>query len=87
MYSREERTKRKKRTEALILAILGVLVLIIIVVLVYNVPAVKNRLEWRLDALMVYLRSVVNPIGSLPTPVAVIASITPTTDPTAVYSP
>ena len=34
---------------------------------VYQIPAVKRRLEWRLDAAAVFVRSLVNPIGSLPT--------------------
>lgn len=66
---------------------LGILGLVIVVILVYHIPPVKNRLEWRLDALTVYLRSLVNPVGSLPTPVVVVASITATTGPMVVYTP
>ena len=44
--------------------ILGVLLL---AVLFYQLPPVRQRLDWRLDFAMAYLRGVVRPVGEVPT--------------------
>jgi tetratricopeptide (TPR) repeat protein len=49
----------------LTLASVGVLVA---VALVYRIPAVYNRLSWRLDAAQAYIRGVINPVSAPPTP-------------------
>ena len=42
-------------------------------VLAYQVPAVNNRLGWRIIAADAYIRGVVNPAGALPPPAQVIS--------------
>jgi tetratricopeptide (TPR) repeat protein len=64
--------------------ILGVLLLAI---LVYQLPPVRQRLDWRLDFAMAYLRGVVRPVGEVPTPlpqpdVRVTSNPTPDITPT-----
>jgi tetratricopeptide (TPR) repeat protein len=55
-----------KRAWKLLLVIGG---LALLGVLVYQVPAVQDRLSWRLDIAQTYLRGVLNPAEDLPTPV------------------
>ena len=42
----------------------------VIGLLVYQIPAVNQRLSWRLDIALTYLRGVVNPVEAVPTPKA-----------------
>jgi len=57
--------------------------------LIYQIPAVKTRLAWRLDIAQAYLRGVVNPAGAVPTPVSVFVppSTEATKSPTPLPSP
>jgi tetratricopeptide (TPR) repeat protein len=72
-----------------------VLALPVMAVLLYQIPAVKTRVSWRLDIARTYLRNVVNPVGEMPTPlplpaVAVTLHPTPTpveTEPPATLTP
>lgn len=48
--------------------------LVLLAVLVYQIPAVKERLEWRLDLAQVFVRSRLNPVGELPPPQVAISS-------------
>lgn len=62
---------------------LAALVLVVAAILGYNLPPVKQRLGWRVDFAMTYLRGVANPVGVLPTAlpeprVAVTVMPTPT---------
>jgi len=41
---------------------------VILGLLLYQIPAVNQRLSWRLDIAMTYLRGVINPVEALPTP-------------------
>ena len=41
----------------------------LIAVLVYQIPAVQERLLWRVELARAYLGGVVNPAGELPTPI------------------
>jgi tetratricopeptide (TPR) repeat protein len=55
--------------------------------LLYQIPAVNNRLSWRLDFASAYVRGVIDPVKQLPTPVmvvqaAVLPSETPMPSPT-----
>jgi len=43
---------------------------ILMAVLLYQIPAVRERLSWRLDFAMTYLRGIVNPVRPLPTAIA-----------------
>lgn len=47
---------------------LGLLGLALLAVLVYQIPSVKERLEWRLDLAQIFVRSRLNPVGELPPP-------------------
>lgn len=61
------------------------LVLPLFALLVYRLPAVNTRLSWRIDVAMTYLRNVVNPVGSMPTPLpqpGIAITIYPTATPT-----
>lgn len=42
--------------------------LILIGVLIYQLPPVHDRLSWRLDFALTYVRGLINPIGAPPTP-------------------
>jgi len=46
-----------------------IIVVGIVGLLLYQVPAVEQRLSWRLDIAMTYLRGVINPVEALPTPI------------------
>lgn len=50
--------------KVVLLFLLGLLVL---VVLLYQVPGINDRLSWRLDFAMAYLRGVLNPVEAIPT--------------------
>ncbi|MBN2146597.1 MAG: tetratricopeptide repeat protein [Anaerolineales bacterium] len=60
------RQKPKLSTPARLgLALLG---LAVAGILLYQIPAVKQRLDWRIDLALTYLRGVVNPAQPVPTP-------------------
>lgn len=53
--------------------------LLLLAVLIYQIPAVKSRLDWRLDVLQVYVKNVIDPIGPVPTALPVTPQpVTPT---------
>jgi tetratricopeptide (TPR) repeat protein len=54
-----------KRTKTIFIAMAG---LVILAVLIYQIPAVKSRLSWRLEVWSTYVRNTVNPVGRMPTP-------------------
>ena len=57
----------------------GVLIIIglaLIMVILYQIPAVKSRLRWRVDLALTYLRGVINPVKPFPTPAESIALAT-----------
>jgi len=58
-----------RKTHHLVRMILVFLSIILILLFGYQIPWVHSRLEWRLDALTVYLRTMVKPVGELPTPI------------------
>ncbi len=53
----------------IILAFAGLVVLIALAFGLYQIPAIKNRLEWRLIVWSTYLQNTVDPVGKMPTPV------------------
>jgi hypothetical protein len=70
--------------------ILGAASAALLIFLIYQVPFVKDRLEWRVDAASGIVRGWLRPGASLPTPRAVVAIRTPThrpPTPTAQTSP
>jgi hypothetical protein len=63
--------------------LLGMLTAVVMVFLIYQIPAVHQRLSWRIDFAMTYLRGVVQPVEKMPTPIA--ADLTE--EPTATEAP
>ena len=51
------------------MALLLLAVLALLAVLIYQLPPVKQRLSWRIDFAMTYIRGVFNPVEALPTAV------------------
>ena len=47
--------------------LIGLAGLLLLAVLIYQIPAVKSRLDWRLEVLRIYTKNVINPIGPVPT--------------------
>jgi tetratricopeptide (TPR) repeat protein len=45
-------------------------VLVMVGFLIYQIPAVNQRLSWRVDFARTYLRGVVNPVQAMPTPLS-----------------
>ena len=59
--------------------------LIVLGFVVYQIPPVNNRLSWRVDFAMTYVRAALNPVGELPTALpqpAVEVTLLPTSSPT-----
>lgn len=84
-----ERQRRRQRSERIILIAGGLLLLLGLAVLLYQLPAVRTRLDWRIETARVFVRSLVNPIQPVPTamnaPALVVETATrqsPTTAPT-----
>jgi len=48
--------------------VLGLVALILMAALLYQLPPVRQRLSWRIDFALAYLRGVVNPVEPVPTP-------------------
>ncbi len=80
----------KNRSALFAAALLG---LVLLGGLVYQIPAVKTRLGWRIDAAGAYLRGVIQPAGAVPTPKSVFvpptleAEPSPTPQPSPTASP
>jgi len=69
------------------LAVAGVIILTAGVVLF---SPLRQRLEWRADAGLTYLRHVVQPVGEMPTPIVAVEpleTVTPQPTPTATILP
>ncbi|NOH11208.1 MAG: hypothetical protein HND51_06120 [Chloroflexi bacterium] len=63
----------------------AVILLIGLAALIYQIPAVNNRLGWRIVAAEAYVRGVVNPAGELPPPAVVVTQREePTSQPTPI---
>ncbi len=60
---------------------------IILSLLIYQVPWVKQRLEWRLDIARTYVRGMFQTAGSVPTPVSRATLIIPADSPTPTIKP
>ena len=64
MFSKPKNEKRR-----LWLFILpGIAGLVLLALGLYQVPAVRSRVEWRLDAAEAFVRVALNPVGEVPTP-------------------
>lgn len=75
---------------------------ILLAMLVYQIPAVKSRLAWRLEVFQIYVKNVIDPVGPVPTALPVtphspiptvaptqtaIAQLPPSPTPTATFPP
>lgn len=50
--------------------LLGILVgLVILAVALYQIPGIRDRVSWRVDFALVYLRGIIDPVRPMPTPV------------------
>lgn len=82
--------------------LLGLAGILLLAVLIYQIPAVKSRLGWRLEVFQIYVKNVVDPIGPVPTALPVtpipatptvaitntaIVQSLPTVTPTATFAP
>lgn len=82
--------------------IIGLAGSLLLAFLVYQIPAVKSRLEWRLDVFQIYVKNVIDPVGPVPTALPVtpkpatptvastntaIVQSLPTVTPTATFPP
>jgi hypothetical protein len=65
--------------------LLSVFGLAVLAVLLYQVPAVKARLSWRIDLAQTYLRGMIDPVKPFPTAAEdlVLPTTTPTSTPTS----
>ena len=76
--------------QMLTVGILAIFGLALVILVLYQIPAVKTWLSWRVDLAMTYLRGVINPVKPFPTPAESIvlptqaATNTPTSLPTLV---
>lgn len=79
--------------------LIGLAGLLLLAVLVYQIPAVRSRLDWRLEVFQIYVRNVIDPVGPVPTALPVtpvpttpptgtaVAQTLPTLTPTATFAP
>lgn len=75
-------------TKTRILYSIGILLgLFLLSLVLYQVPAVNQRLGWRLDIARTYLRGVINPVEALPAPVAQVSPTAPALSPTPSVTP
>ena len=76
----------QKRTPSIIAALIG---LTLIGIVLYQIPAINQRLSWRLDIARTYLRGMIHPVEAIPTPVAQISPTAPqlSSTPTATLPP
>jgi tetratricopeptide (TPR) repeat protein len=72
----------KSKTAKMMIVMIGIGLLAVVV---YQIPAVNSRLSWRIDIAQTYLRGVVQPVESVPTPEAVF--VAPTQEPTSSPTP
>jgi tetratricopeptide (TPR) repeat protein len=62
-------------------ALVVIVLLAAAAMLVYQIPAVHDRLSWRLDFAAAFARGIVNPVKPLPTPRVVQAAVDPAGEP------
>jgi tetratricopeptide (TPR) repeat protein len=60
----------KRRLTISLLVVIG---LALVAFMLYQIPAVKARLSWRVDLALTYLRGVINPVRPFPTPAEVVS--------------
>lgn len=66
MFSKFMHMQRRQRRWFIGL-VLGLSVLLLLTGLAWQIPAVRSRLEWRLDAASAFVRVAVRPVGQVPT--------------------
>ena len=76
--------------------------LVLLAVLIYQIPAARSRLDWRMEVFQIYVKNVVDPVGPVPTALPVtpkpatatpaftstpVAQALPSATPTATFPP
>ncbi|NWF64482.1 MAG: C39 family peptidase [Chloroflexi bacterium] len=61
--------------------LIGLAGLLLLAVLVYQIPALKSRLDWRLEVFQIYAKNIIDPVGPVPTALAVTPIPAPPTPP------
>jgi len=74
-------------------ALLGMVSMLIILAVFISIPPINQRIRWRVDQALTYLRVVINPISEMPTPEIkpagsdMLADAQPTAKPTSTPAP
>lgn len=84
----EERTRLKSRLRKSLRLLALIAAILLLAVLLYRIPAVQDRLAWRIDAGMTALRTFFSPIGPMPSPAlaepqVIVVTLTPASVPTS----
>lgn len=53
--------------------LIGLTGFLVISFLIYQIPAIKSRVDWRLDVLQIYIKNTIHPLGPVPTALPVTA--------------
>ena len=92
-------TRMSLKTRNILIGLAGFLLL---AALVSQIPAVKSRLDWRVEVFQIYVKNLVDPVGPVPTALPVtpqiatatlqttptlVAELPPTVIPTATFAP
>jgi hypothetical protein len=65
-----------QKTRNILIALAGIFLLGI---LVYQIPAVKSRLDWRIEVFQIYVKNVIDPVGPVPTALPVTPQVSTST--------
>ncbi|MCC6147892.1 MAG: C39 family peptidase [Anaerolineaceae bacterium] len=69
MYDRKGTHRSLAKLPRGVVVLAGVATALIVGVILYRIPAINHRLSWRVDVAMTTLRTILHPIGTMPTPV------------------
>lgn len=89
MLGEKKSVNRKVCMKVLLRAGGGLILLAVLALLVYQIPAVRDRLGWRVETARVFLRSLFKPIQDVPTAVSrevSLFTVTPIPSPTSLPS-
>lgn len=53
--------------------LISIACLIVFAMLIYQIPAIKSRVDWRLDVFQIYVKNTIDPLGPVPTALPVTA--------------
>lgn len=98
-YTRGTLAFMPQKTRNILISLAGILLL---GMLLYQIPAVKSRLAWRIEVFQIYVKNMINPVGPVPTALPVtpqlststpapthtaLAQLPPSAQPTATFPP